>query len=152
MHANSAGSGNASMKPNLNMGGNLKKIDEIFVRVPPKNKRKVGVIIMYESSSEEEDNIKNRNDGANVHVTGLLKNSACWRSGRRDNIDKPKNLLGPASLIERNLWNLDVVSNHYSNPTSSDFEYIYGYYDYLGQNIRRTSSDQENFDAYAKKK
>ena len=44
MHDKSAGSVNASMKPYLNMGGNLKKIDEMFVRVPPKKKNKVDII------------------------------------------------------------------------------------------------------------
>ena len=65
------------MKSYLNMGGNLNKIDEIFVRVPPKNKNNVDIVNMNKSSIEEEDNTKNSNDNSNVHVTGLLKNSAC---------------------------------------------------------------------------
>ena len=52
LHAGSAGSVNASMIPFLKMGGNLKKIDEIFVRVPPKNKRKVDIVNMNKIISE----------------------------------------------------------------------------------------------------
>ena len=40
------------------MGGNLKKIDEIFVRVTPQNKRKVDIINRNENRNEEEYNIK----------------------------------------------------------------------------------------------
>ena len=43
LHAKSAGSWSASMKPYLKMGGNLNKIDEIFLIVPPNNKIKVDI-------------------------------------------------------------------------------------------------------------
>ena len=52
-----------------------------------------------------------------VHVTGLLKNNDCWRSGKKDDIDEHNKLLYPASLSERNLWNLDMVYNHDLNTT-----------------------------------
>ena len=123
------------MKPYLKMGGNLKKMDKIFVRFPLKNKRSVGIINTNENISEEEDNIKNINDDANVHVTDLLENSAFWRSGRNYNIYELQNLLDPVSLFEGNLWNLDVVSNHDYKPTSSDFEDNYNYYSNLGKNM-----------------
>ena len=42
------------MEPYLKMGGNLKKIGEIFVRVTPKNKTKVYIININKSSSEKE--------------------------------------------------------------------------------------------------
>ena len=41
------------MKPCLKMGGNLKKIIEMFVRDPTKNKNMVGIINMNERSIEE---------------------------------------------------------------------------------------------------
>ena len=52
------------------------------------------------------------NNYANVRITGSLKNSACCRSVRKDIIDELKKMLDHASLFERNIWNLDVVSNH----------------------------------------
>ena len=89
------------MKSYLNMGGNLNKIDEIFVRVPPKNKNNVDIVNMNKSSIEEEDNTKNSNDNSNVHVTGLLKNSACQRYWGKDNIDELNKMMDPASLHEK---------------------------------------------------
>ena len=74
---------------------------------------------------------KYRNEDTNVNVTGLLKNSACWRSGRKDNIYKLKELLEPSPLFERNICDLDLVYNNDSDPTSIEFEDIYGYYDAL---------------------
>ena len=99
---------------------------------------------------KKEDNIKNSNDCANLNVTGLMINSVFWRSGRKDNIDELKKLLDPASIFEIYICNLDEGSNNDPNTTSIDYEDIYGYYDALGGNISRTSSDQEICDVYAK--
>ena len=43
-----------------------------------------------------------------------------------------------------------MVSNHKSNPISSDFEDIYGYYNALGEHIRIIYSDQAIHGVYAK--
>ena len=79
-----------------------------------------------------------------------MGNSACWRYGREDNIDELKKLLDPEPLFEENQWYLKVVSNNESNPTSSGFEDIYGYYNALGEHIRRIYSDQAIHGVYAK--
>ena len=48
------------------------------------------------------------------------------------------------SLYERNIWNLEVVSIHDSNVTSSEFEGICDYYDALEKNISKTYLYQDN--------
>ena len=89
MHARYAGSVNVSIKPYLNMGGNLKKIDKIFVKNSLKKKRKLDIINTNKRISEKEDNTKNSNFmslvGLKIVLAGdllerisLTNKRSCW--------------------------------------------------------------------------
>ena len=69
-----------------------------------KKKKKADIINIDDISGEEEEENNIINEENNIHVSGLLGNSACWRYWREDNIDELKKVLDPETLFEENQW------------------------------------------------